>query len=365
MDHLESDLPLGESDSAAKGILIVRVDALRNFTGLVTGLGGDALSLLRKARIDPAILDNRNAVIAYRAMVQLLERAALELQCPDFGMRLALAQQGTKVLGPLDVAMRNSQTVGNAFRYCADHLQAYSTATQIRIESMPVEHSIFMRFEILLARLPHQRQAVEHALLLTQHVAQSISAGHARAREIWFTHEPMAPLSTYHANFNAVPRFGQRMNGLFFHERDFDLSIPGMDPQLYEIATTFIDHRFPRAAMTLSARARAVINRCLADGICTHEYVASVVGLHPRTLQRRLREEGTTFEEIKDDVRREVALRCLKQRNIPLVRVAEILGYSETSVLSRSCYRWFARSPRQLRSQLETSSSESEAALAS
>jgi AraC-like DNA-binding protein len=115
------------------------------------------------------------------------------------------------------------------------------------------------------------------------------------------------------------------------------------------------------AAVSLSARARVIISRCLADGICTHEYVASGVGLHPRTLQRRLREEGTTFEEIKDGVRRDVALRCLKQRHIPLVRVAEILGYSETSVLSRSCYRWFARSPRQLRSQLETSSSESEA----
>jgi len=361
MDHLESDLSPGESDSATKGILIVRADALRNFTGLVTGLGGDALSLLRKARIDPAVFENRNAVISYRAMVQLLEHAALELQYPDFGMRLALAQEGMKVLGPLDVAMRNSQTIGEAFRYCAEHVQAYSTATQIRIENMPAENGIFMRFDILLARLPHQRQAMEHALLLTQHVTQSISGGHARAREIWFTHEPMSPLSTYRANFNAVLRFGQRMNGLFFHERDFDMPIPGTDPQLYEIATSFIDHRFPRAAMTLSARARAVINRCLADGSCTHEYVASVIGLHPRTLQRRLREEGTTFEEIKDGVRRDVALRCLKQRSIPLVRVAEILGYSETSVLSRSCYRWFARSPRQLRNQLETDSSESEA----
>lgn len=361
MAHLESDLSPGESDCATKGILIVRADALRNFAPLVTSLGGNASSLLRKARIDPAILDNRNAVISYRAMVQVLERAALELRCPDFGMRLALAQEGMKILGPLDVAMRNSQTVGEAFRYCADHVQAYSTATQIRIESMPVEHGIFMRFEILLARLPHQRQAVEHALLLTQHVAQSISGGHTSAREIWFTHEPMVPLSTYQTNFNAVLRFGQRMSGLFFQDRDFDMLIPGTDPQLYEIATAFIDHRFPKAAMTLSTRARAVINRCLADGICTHEYVASVIGLHPRTLQRRLREEGTTFEEIKDGVRRDVALRCLKQRSIPLTRVAEILGYSETSVLSRSCYRWFARSPRQLRSQMERESSEPEA----
>ena len=71
MDHLENDLSRGESDSATKGILIVRADALRNFTRLVTSLGGDAMPLLRRARIDPAILENHNAVISYRAMVQL------------------------------------------------------------------------------------------------------------------------------------------------------------------------------------------------------------------------------------------------------------------------------------------------------
>lgn len=346
------DVEAADSTAANKGILIVRTGALRNFASLVSSLGGDADALLRKARIEPAILENHNAVISYRAMVQLLERAAVELQCQDFGMRLAAVQDGCKVLGPLEVAMRHSQTLGEAFRYCADHVQAYSTATQICIESMPAEHSVFMRFEILLARLPHQRQAVEHALLLTQNVSNSISSGRARAREVWFTHEPMAPLSSYQAQFNATLRFGQRMNGLFFRERDFDLSIPDTDPQLYEIATSFIDHRFPSAALNLSARVRTLVGRFLADGNCTHERIAAMLGLHPRTLQRRLREESETFEDIKDGVRRDVALRYLRQRNIPLIRVAEILGYSETSVLSRSCYRWFAASPRQLRSRL-------------
>jgi AraC-like DNA-binding protein len=357
----ERELEAAVSDPESAGILIVRTGALRNFPELVMGLGGDPDALLRKARIDPAILENRNAVISYRAMVQLLERAAVELHCPDFGMRLAASQEGIKVLGPLEVVMRHSQTLGEAFRYCADHVQAYSTATQICIESMPADHSVFMRFEILLARLPHQRQAVEHALLLTQQLAMSISSGRARAREVWFTHEPVAPHATYHAKFNATLRFGQRMNGLFFRERDFDLSIPDTDPQLYEIATSFIDHRFPSTALSLCARVRTLVGRFLEDGNCTHERIASMLGLHPRTLQRRLREEGKTFEEIKDLVRRDAALRYLMQRNIPLIRVAEILGYSETSVLSRSCYRWFAASPRQLRNQLEGNSMLAEA----
>jgi hypothetical protein len=57
----------------------------------------------------------------------LLERTAHELNCPDFGMRLAMTQGGLKVLGPLEFAMRNSSTIREAFQYCASHPQVYST----------------------------------------------------------------------------------------------------------------------------------------------------------------------------------------------------------------------------------------------
>ena len=63
-------------------------------------------------------------------MVHLLERAASELKCPDFGIRLASAQNGAKVLGPIQVVMANSNTLGDAYRYCAAHLKAYSSAVQ-------------------------------------------------------------------------------------------------------------------------------------------------------------------------------------------------------------------------------------------
>ena len=56
------------------------------------------------------------------------------------------------------------------------------------------------------------------------------------------------------------------MNGLFFDEQDFDLPVPDTDPQLYEIATSFIDHRFPTAAMSLSTRVRIIIARLLVEG---------------------------------------------------------------------------------------------------
>ena len=330
----------------------VRVSVLRNFRELVASLGGDPQALLQQLHIEPATLDDANAFIPYATVAELFERASVELECPDFGMRLAAVQESTKVMGPLEVAMRNSPTLGDAFRYCTEHVEAYSTALQICYEKLPDDTRVFMHFDIVLPGLTNQRQAMEHAFALTQHTTVAITGGQARAREIWFTHEPLAPLSTYRTHFKAAVRFGQVMSGLFFEERDFELSVPDTDPQLYEIATSFIDQRFPPATTSVSTRVRAIIARLLVEGNCTHDRVASALGLHPRTLQRRLREEQESFEGIKDSVRRDVALRYLRQPNVSLVRVTEILGYSETSVLSRSCHRWFSASPRQLRNEL-------------
>lgn len=334
------------------GRAMVCVDVLYKFPELVAQLGGDANALLSEAQIAPASLNNRYAVIPHRTYVRLLERAAAELACPDFGMRLTTAQGGVKILGPLGYVMRNSRTLREAFRYCVEYVQGYSTAVHMCFEESRVEGFLFLRIEIPGAGLPKHPQRLERALLSTQHSALNISGGQVRAREIWFTHEPVSPLSTYREYFGTEVRFGQRMSGLLFADSDLDIPNPKADPQVYELATSFIEHRFPATDADFTPRIRVIVERLLFEGNCTHGGVASMLGIHPRALQRRLRAEGESFEAIKDGVRREIALRYLKDASIPLIRVAQMLGYSETSALSRSCYRWFSASPRQVRGSL-------------
>jgi AraC-like DNA-binding protein len=332
---------------------MVRADALRKFPAVVAQLGGDPNHFLTKAQVDPATLDNRHAVIPYRTLVHLLERTAIELKCPDFGMRLAVAQAGIKVLGPLEFVMRNSSTVREAFRYCQDHQQVYSTASRMVQERGHPDDGVFFRFEILLSRLPPHPQSIERALLLTQQTAMTLSGGLVKAREIWIAHEPLSPPATYEEYFGVPVRFGQRASGLMFTDADLDTPIPNVDSQLYELATAFIESHFAAKDAVLSTRVRTIVERLLLEGNCTYSNVAAMLGMHPRTLQRRLRTEGESFETIKDSVRREIALRYLRQSSMPLIRLAKLLGYSETSALSRSCYRWFSASPRQLRSGVQ------------
>lgn len=328
---------------------VVRADALRRFPELVAQLGGDADLLLSKMRIDRQVLGNPHAMIPYRTLVHLLERASADLACPDFGMRLAAMQGQDKILGPLGIAMHNAPTVGEAFRYCAEHSQVFSTATRMSLERSRSGRSAFMRLEILLARLPYQRQAVEQALLLTHDDIRDLSRGQVRAREVWFIHEAIAPRSAYRQHFGSPVRFGCSVNGLLFDGDDLEVPIADRDRQIYKLATSFVEHHFPSSDPPLSARVRTIVEALLPEGECTLAGVASKLGMHSRTLQRRLRTDGESFEEIKDGVRRDVALRYIKQSSVPLMRVAQMLGYSDTSVLSRSCYRWFSASPRQLR----------------
>jgi AraC-like DNA-binding protein len=273
----------------------------------------------------------------------------VELDCPDFGLRLATRQGGISVLGPLEVAMRNSSTVGEAYRYCAGHLQVYSPVVRIEMEEDRAAGRHCMHFEILLNRVPHQRQAVENALALTHHAVLTLSSGNFGAREVWFQHERLLPPSVYQRYFGGPVRFGKPYNGVFFNSRDFAQPIANQNPQLYEMASRYIDTQYPAASVHLGARVHGLADRLLAQGACTHTEVAARLNLHPRTLQRRLREEGTSFEAIKDEVRRDAAARYLSQSDIPLTPVAALLGYSEPSVLTRRCKVWFSSSPRQIR----------------
>ncbi|RDH79048.1 helix-turn-helix domain-containing protein [Mycolicibacterium moriokaense] len=87
----------------------------------------------------------------------------------------------------------------------------------------------------------------------------------------------------------------------------------------------------------------------LADGALTVGLTADQLGLHPRTLQRRLAAEGSSFVVLVDKVRRETAEQCLRDTDISLEHLTRLLGYAEQSVLTRACQRWFNASPTSYR----------------
>lgn len=330
---------------------LAHAGTLQCFPELVAELGADPNEFLLHVGIEPSELARYAPRLNYRAMIDLLEHAAVRLQRPDFGMLLASRQGGGRVFGPIGVAMRNSRSFGEAVKYVSDHIQAYSLATSLPIEQDRARNRAFVGFDILLDNVPNKSQTLEQLLLLASYNALEITGGRARVREIWFRHQPVSPLRTYREYFGCEVRFDQRADRMVFMQDDMDAPVIDPDAQHYEMATFFIDTNYPAAAAPMHARVRGLIMKHLGVSDCKVDRIADELCLHPRTLHRRLKWENTSFEDIKDEVRRDVALYYLEQTDVAFTRISEKLGYSETSVLSRSCLRWFGQSPREMRSR--------------
>jgi AraC-like DNA-binding protein len=100
---------------------------------------------------------------------------------------------------------------------------------------------------------------------------------------------------------------------------------------------------------SVGARVRLALRSMLGTPNADKESIAAMLAIHPRTLHRRLEAEGTGFEAIKEELRKEMALQYLRETNVPLGQISGLLGFPEQSAFTRSCRRWFGVPPSALR----------------
>ena len=131
--------------------------------------------------------------------------------------------------------------------------------------------------------------------------------------------------------------------------RDLALPLKTSNPQFQALVERYLELNSPHVGPDVSKRVHQAVWQVMRHGNASIDDVASMLHMHARTLQRRLMEEGTTFERVRDEVRRRLAEVYLANEVVPLVHVAQLLGYSNQSVLTRSCLRWFGKTPLAMR----------------
>ena len=321
---------------------MVHARLLRSLPRLVRDLGGDPAALMAAAGIAGI-----RAGATYRQSARLLHLAASELDCPDFGMRLA-RRQGGGVFGPLGRAMRHSRTFGEALEYARTHSYAHSLAARITHARSP-GGGVLVSHDILVDHMPDRAQAMEQILLLGNLMAMELTGGGARAQRVHFRHQAVSGLRVYRDYFGCEVRFGQGEDGVIYSRQALASPIVDPDAEIYRAATAFIEARFTRHRPPVNAQVRSAIVEAIGADRCCSEAVAVRLGLHPRTMHRRLAAEGTAFQQIKDEVRRDLIFYYVTQTDLPFTAISERLGFAEQSVMTRSCNRWFRASPTTLR----------------
>lgn len=342
----------GREGLAASGFDHVEPRILWSFPDLVAGMGGDIEVLLRHVGIDPDAFRDGRAPVSYRQMVDLVAHAAAHFQCPDFGMRLATLQVHA-IQSPLMRVLRHSRTLGEAWDLVTSHSYAHSLAAEIWLRRAPAEQAVMLGHDILLEGLADKRQAIEQILLVTHLSCREATSGMLRARRVDFRHQPLSSAATYRRYFGCDVRFGQPADMIVYGEDALASPIAAPDPLACSLTIEGIGAAFPQRKPPLHVTVRGLVTHFLGGERCTNSGVAEVLSLHSRTLHRRLREEGTSFQRIKNEVRRDMLIPYLDQTDFPISEISERLGFAEQSAMTRFCRQWLGRSPTERRSDAE------------
>ncbi|MYM71067.1 helix-turn-helix domain-containing protein [Duganella sp. FT134W] len=149
----------------------------------------------------------------------------------------------------------------------------------------------------------------------------------------------------YEDTFGCPVRFAMPHNVMEFSDTDLVAALPANPPLMNGGGEQVLASLAAAEPPTFSAKVQTLLASLLPKGPPHRDDVAAQMMMSERTLQRRLAEEGTSFTNLVDDTRRELARQSLSAGELSLKMLSFQLGFSEPSAFYRACKRWFGMAP--------------------
>lgn len=340
-------LPASPAAQAHHGVLAAAASGLCEFIGRH---GGDAERILGHAGLDAELLHHPTLSLALPSYCQVLEEAARQSGCDNFGLYYG-QQFKPQALGLLGYIGLCSATLEQALGNFARAFPLHQRDSLIRLvdEGECYRFDYQIRHGAILARRQDAELTMGMLLNLLRHALGSQWA----PRAVYFEHPRPEQWQEHARLFDAPVYFEQSCNAMLIPKRGLQRAMPEQDPLLLAVMQDSL-RRLSLAGgapQSLVEATRGQVRQLLLAGEPPLETVAEQLGLAPWSLQRRLRDEGLSFSQLVDGVRRELATHYLGQPQLPISQLAPLLGYSEASAFSRAFRRWFGVGPRQWRQQ--------------
>lgn len=328
--------------AAAKRRVWVRSGVLAGAAQLLGELGVDAGALAADCGLDPAAWSQPDLPLPGEAVVAFFEGAAERSGCEDFGIRLA-SRQDLSVLGPLWLTMRSAQTVRDALQVLVQFFVVHTSGALVGIEPQADGGAIFT-YALSAGVSSRDRQTIELGLaLLCNELRQHCGAAWL-PRAALFAHGPPKSVASHRRVFGARLHFAQERNAVWLDPACLDTPMSGRSLPTHAVLKKLLVSRVD-GAQAVAAKVEAAMRALMPFADCGREQVARVADLSQRTLQRRLAEAGTSFQDLRDRVRADIALKYLRQSSLQAVQIAEILGYSEPAAFTRAFRRQHGVTP--------------------
>ncbi|WP_200250439.1 AraC family transcriptional regulator ligand-binding domain-containing protein [Thiococcus pfennigii] len=314
--------------------------------GLLTEMGYDAAALMAEAQLDPALFDDPDNTVPMASMGRFLALCAARMHCPHLGLLLG-ARNGVAVLGVVGRLATCSADLGSALRNIILYLHLHDRG------AIP---DFFVRGDrASLVYAIHEADVMGTELIYDGALAIACSTirdlvGPAWApSEVRLTRAPPVEIAPYQDLFGARLRFDAHENAVVFSSRWLDHPLRGADAAALGCLLREIERLEAEGAGSLSIQLQRVLHRLFISGGRAGEpsmdHIANLFTLHRRTLNRRLRAEGTTFKALVDATRYDIARQLLRDTGRTTLEVAMLLGYADVTAFTRAFRRWSGISP--------------------
>jgi len=323
----------------------IRAAALGGLDRVLGRSGIRLASLCERVEVDPARLRDPEFRLPVSRFVELLELAATQGKDDALGLHLC-ARQPLSILGAIaDIYLQSPN--------CWTAIQAGISSMSLHQEGATLELTIDGRHAVCAytVRSPYLIECRQDTELA---IARMLRFGRAIARRpdwvptaVYFEHPTPRSVAEHRRVFGAPIYFSQNCNGLVFPKELLQQPMKGS-------SRSSPRWRLPldtpsQLPIDLPDQMRRHLTRVIRHGRTSINECAAAFGWHVRTLQRRLKAVGVTYDGLLETTRHALALHYLKQGHLSLTEIGSLLGYAELSNFSRAFRRWSGCSPQVFR----------------
>lgn len=323
--------------------------------------GLDLASMLSEEGIDLSRLHPETATIQREAMQRIMTR------CVDETRQLARGQHFPIVLGE-----------SFAFEYLSDIETFITTSATLReatrsLEWIPPMVNPFMAFS--LAEHGHQARIVlqynhpdaspgrtwhftEAVFTTTVKFSRMLLGPDAFSGRVTLRHAPHQDSATLERFFQVPVEYNAEVDALWFERSMLDRPLRGAFPSLHQMAAERVAQQLAqRNQAGISDSVESTLSQQIFDLLLNQpellgqglEALAQTMGVHARTLQRRLKDSGDSHSAILDRVRFQLAQRWLPDEQHSIEDISERLGFSDRRSFTQAFLRWSGQTPSRFR----------------
>jgi len=307
----------------------------------------DVPGLLRRVRLSREALADPDARVPRRACLALWQLVIDGIPDPNLGLGMGMSRR-TGDHGLVGYTLRFSRTLGESLerlmRY--DRLIAEWLRVEVRRAATTAEIVVHtgLGFETL-------RQAVDAQLAGLVGLAREITQTNLAPVEVRLPYHGNGDFSEHRAFFRAPLLFDAPEPAIVLRAEDLDRPNPPAEEALARYLDALADQALERLdpEASFTARVRQEITVQLGRGRPSIARVSRHLYMSPRSLQRRLHDEGMTWERLLESLRQESAEQLLRKPNLSVAEVACLLGYADSGAFIRAFRRWRGVPPRAFR----------------